>query len=332
MGLFACNGGFEIMKRLGGFANYFLTFLVLLGLNFLLPRLMPGDPLSAIYGVEALVNMTPDLRKELTRRFALDKPIWVQFLVYLKSLAQGDLGYSYYYKAPVLDVILGTLSWTLLLVGSSLLLSTFGGIFLGIESGWRHRQRVDKSFLILFLLLNGFPNFFIGLLLLLFFGVTLSLFPLQGAITPYSGLEGVALLWDLLHHLFLPLVALTIAQLPNTYFLMRNSMLATVQAPYILTAKGKGLSDRIVRYRHAGRNALLPIVTQTGVRIRFLITGALFIESVFSYPGVGYLLYNSLSMRDYPVLQGIFLIVTMLVLFSNFTIDLLYKKIDPRIG
>jgi len=164
--------------------TYAIAFLLILALNFLLPRMMPGDPLMAIYGEEALVQMTPELKTHLVERFALDQPLWQQFGAYVRALCQGDLGHSYYYNAPVFDVVLGRLPWTLLLVGLSLVLSTLLGVVLGIESGWRRGSKTDRAMLSGLMALNGFPDFFIGTLLLLVFGVTLGIFPLAGALTP----------------------------------------------------------------------------------------------------------------------------------------------------
>jgi peptide/nickel transport system permease protein len=320
-----------VKMRAPKIGNYVIAFLVILALNFILPRMMPGDPLTAICGEEVFVEMTPELRTELMHRFALDEPLWRQFSVYLTSILRGDFGYSYYYNAPVLEVILEALPWTLLLLGSSLVLSTLLSIIMGIESGWRRGRNSDKSLLTATMIMNGFPNFFIGIILLLLFGVYLGILPLQGAQTPYSGLSGLALLLNRATHLVLPLTALTLAQIPSAYLLMRNTMITTLKEPFVLTAKAKGLSEASVRYRHAGRNALLPIVTTTGVRVGILVTGALFIEMIFSYPGVGLLIYNSLLMRDYPILQGAFFIVTVFVIAANFFVDSLYTKIDPRI-
>ncbi len=320
------------MRKIPEIGTYAIAFLIILVLIFLLPRMMPGDPLTAICGEEVLVEMTPELRTELLHRFALDEPLWRQFFVYLTGIMHGNFGYSYYYNAPVLDIILEALPWTLLLVGSSLLLSTVLSIVIGIESGWRRGKICDKSLLTTTMILNGFPNFFIGIILLLFFAVYLGCLPLQGAKTPYSGLAGIDSMLDIARHLVLPLIALTLAQIPGSYLLMRNTMITTLKEPFVRTAKAKGLSEVAVRYKHAGRNAMLPIVTTTGVRVGIIVTGALFIEIIFSYPGVGLLTYNALFMRDYPILQGVFFIVAVFVILANFVVDLLYTKIDPRIG
>jgi peptide/nickel transport system permease protein len=312
--------------------TYAIAFLFILLLNFLLPRIMPGDPLMAIYGKDALVAMTPDLKAQLVERFSLDQPLWQQLVAYLKALAQGDLGYSYHYHAPVLKVIADSLPWTLLVVGSSLILSSLLGIILGIESGWRHGSRTDRTMLAGLMSLNGFPDFFLGMILLIAFGILLGIAPLSGAMTPYSGLSGLSLVLDVLQHMALPVAALTLTRLAGSYLLTRNTMITVLKSPFMLTARAKGLFQKTLKYRHAGRNSILPVVTMSGIWVGRIVTGALFVELVFAYPGVGQLTYQALLSRDYPVIQGIFLLVTITVLLANFAVDLLYPKLDPRIN
>jgi len=312
--------------------TYAVALLLILSLNFILPRLMPGDPLAAIYGREALVQMSPQLQAELVQRFSLDQALWQQLGSYFAALFHGDLGYSYYYNAPVFDVILGRLPWTLLLVGLSLILSTALGVVLGIESGWRRGTRTDRSMLAGLMALNGFPDFFVGIVLLLVFGVILGVLPLAGAMTPYSGLSGGALVLDVLKHLALPLASLTLAHLAGGYLLTRNTMITVLKEPYMLTARAKGLSQRLLKYRHAGRNSMLPVITMTGIWLGRVVTGTLFIEIVFSYPGLGYLTYEALLFRDYAIIQGVLLLVAVFVLAANFLVDLSYAKLDPRVS
>jgi peptide/nickel transport system permease protein len=312
--------------------TYGIAFIIILALNFFLPRLMPGDPLMAIYGDEALVAMTPDLKAHLIERFALDQSFWQQFGAYIARLFQGDLGWSYYYNAPVLRIILSSLPWTLLVVGTSLILSTVLGIVLGIESGWRRGSKIDRAMLTGLMSLNGFPDFFLGMVLLIVFGVLLGIAPLSGALTPYSGLSGFALVLDVLKHMALPVAALTLAHLAGGYLLTRNTMITVLKAPFMLTARAKGLSQRVLKYHHAGRNSMLPVLTVTGIWLGRVVTGALFVELVFAYPGVGQLTYQALLARDYPVIQGVFLLVAVSVLLANFTVDLLYPKLDPRVS
>jgi peptide/nickel transport system permease protein len=258
-------------------ATYGIAFVIILVLNFLLPRMMAGDPFTAIYGDEAMLAMTADLKASLIERFALDQSLWQQFGAYISGLLQGDMGYSYYYKTQVFDVIMGSLPWTLLIVGTSLILSTFLGIVLGIESGWRRGEKIDRALLVGLMSLNGFPDFFLGLLLLIIFGVSLGLFPLSGAMTPYSGLSGMALFFDVIKHMILPVTALTLAHLSAGYLLTRNTMLSVLKAPFMLTGRAKGLPTKIIKYRYAGRNSMLPVITMTGIWLGRLGNGALFV-------------------------------------------------------
>jgi peptide/nickel transport system permease protein len=312
--------------------TYGIAFFIILALNFFLPRMMPGNPLMAIYGDEALVAMTPALKAHLVTRFALDQPLWQQFGAYIAALFKGDLGWSYFYNARVLKVILGALPWTLLVVGTSLVFSTLLGIVLGIESGWRRGSKTDRVMLAGLMSLNGFPDFFLGLVLLIVFGVLLGIAPLSGALTPYAGLSGLSLVLDVLKHMALPVAALTMAHLSGGYLLTRNTMITVLKEPFMLTAKAKGLSQKVLKYRHAGRNSLLPVLTMTGIWLGRVVTGALFVELVFAYPGVGQLTYQALLARDYPVIQGVFLMVAVSVLIANFAIDFLYPKLDPRVS
>lgn len=320
-----------IKMDLSWLSNYIISFLIILILNFVLPRMMPGDPLHAIYGDEALIAMTPEMEADIIRRFALDQPWHVQLITYIMALFNGDLGYSYYYRTGVSDVIMSFLPWTLLLTGLALVISSCIGLILGIESGYRRGSKMDGCMLSSMMFLGGMPDFFIGIVLLLLFGVTLGWAPLGGAVSAYAGHGGVDLVLDVMHHLLLPLISLVLVQLAPTYLLTRNAMLTTLRARFIMTAKAMGLTDGAIRYRHAGRNSLLPFVTAIGMRVPNMITGALFLEIVFSYPGVGTLLNTALSARDYPLIQGVLLIVTITVLVTNLLVDMTYVRLDPRV-
>lgn len=311
--------------------DYLIAFLIILCLNFALPRLMPGDPLLAIYGEEVLVTMTAETKAELAERAALTGTPGHQFLTYLGALGRGDLGFSYYHQTPVLPLVGGALPWTLLLVGSALIISTALGFVLGLESGWKGGQSQDKKLLTGLMFLGGLPDFFVGAILLLVFGVWLGVFPLAGAVTPYSSLSGFKLLADMAWHLVLPLASLILVEISATYLLTRATVIGIRRRPFILTAQAKGLPENRVKYRHVGRNSLLPVVTRVGVRLGRVLGGALLVEIVFSYPGIGLLTYNGVMTRDYPLLQGIFFITTISVMIINLAVDVIYKKIDPRV-
>ncbi len=312
-------------------SDYLIAFFIIICLNFLLPRTMPGDPLAAIYGEEALLSLTPELKRDLAAQFGLDKPFFEQFLFYLLSLLKGNLGYSYHYEVPVSELLLRAAPWTMLLIGSALIVSTVLGYVLGLESGWQRGNSADKGLLTGLMFLSGFPDFFVGIILLLLFGVSLGLFPISGALTPYMGLTGWSLIKDVLWHLLLPLTSLVIAEVSAIFLLVRSTAVTVLGEPFILTAKAKGIRKRHIKFRHVGKNSLLPLFTRTGIRVGHMITGALFVEIVFAYPGIGLLIYNSVMARDYPVLQGVFFLVAVAVIVCNLAVDLLYRTIDPRV-
>lgn len=311
--------------------DYVIAIFILCSLGFVLPRLLPGDPFLAIYGEEAAIQMTPEMKAEIYRRFALDQPWTEQFGAYIGSLLQADLGWSYFFNVPVVRVMMGFLPWTLLLAGASLLISTVSGFVLGLESGSRQGGLWDKGLFAGLMLLGGVPDFFVGVLLLLGLAVTWPLFPLGGATTVYGGQTGWAWGMDVLWHLMLPLVSLVLARMTTMYLLCRNAAAALLRAPFLRTARGKGCDEVTVRYHHLGRSVLLPAATSAGLHLSHLFAGILMVEVVFGYPGMGTLLHRALAARDYPLLQGILLVGSVAVLAVNFMVELLYPILDPRV-
>lgn len=312
--------------------SYVIALILIVSLNFMLPRFLPGDPLLAIYGEEALVHLSLEHQQEIKEKLGFDRSLVFQYMLYWKGLLQGDLGYSYFYKVPVTQVLKGALPWTLLLVGVSLVLSTLLGLFLGIESGWRRGKTADKAILTSLIFLGSMPDFFLGMVLLIVFGVILKVFPLSGGMTIYTQLSGLPLMVDVLWHLALPAISLTLVRLSNVYLVSRNTMIGVAREPFIFTAKAKGLKDGSIRYRHAGKHVLLPIITQFGIGLGRMATGALFIEIVFSYPGLGMVLQKGLEARDYPLLTGTALAIAIGVLVTSFLMEMIYGKIDPRLN
>jgi len=309
---------------------YLMTLFILLFINFILPRLLPGDVIIAMYSGQELL-ITDELYNELIVLHGLDKPLIEQFYIYITQLAHGDLGYSYVHRASTIDLIMKALPWTLLLVLSSFILSSIAGIILGVESSWRRGGRFDRLLLMFLLFIDGIPSLALGIMFLSVFSLYCGWFPTAGAITPYSDATGITYIIDVLWHLILPLSALTLSQLPGDYLLIRSSMLLTIREPFVLTARAKGIKERRIKYLHTARNAILPFFTRIGIRIVYVITGVLFIETIFAYPGLGLLTYEAISNRDLPLMQGIFTISVILVLLVNIIVDLSYKKIDPRI-
>jgi peptide/nickel transport system permease protein len=310
-------------------AQYLLVIWAAITLNFLLPRLMPGSPLALLAG-EEVGQLTAEERAQLLAEVGLDAPLPVQYIRYLSELARGDLGYSFQRNQPVTEVIVQRLPWTLLLSGTSLVLATLIAVTLGAAAAWHHGSRGDLGLVGLSLALDSLPSFWIGMLLIAIFAVEWPVFPSFGAVTAGGRYEGLAYARDIARHLFLPLVTLTLANLSATLLTTRSAMLSVLGAEYIMTARAKGLRERVVLFRHAFRNALPPIATLVGLNLAFVLGGATVVETVFSYPGLGRLTYDAVLKRDYPVLQGTFLLTTLLVVAANLVIDLVYPLLDPR--
>jgi len=323
------------MHQISKLAYYFVIVLIILSINFFLPRVMPGDALSYLTdpGADMPVRMTEEKGEILLAYYGLDKPLSEQYINYMVGIIRGDLGLSIYYNDPVLEVILSRMKWTLLLVGTSTAIYITLGILLGATSAWARGRKKDMALLISILSISSFPSFFIGILMVIFFVVKLGIFPLSGAQTAFATYSNpLEEIFDILHHLVLPAATLIISHIGGTYFLMRNSMLGVLGEDYIMTARAKGLSERYILHKHAIKNALLPIVTMTAMTIGFMVTGTIFVEMVYAYPGIGNLLYNAVSYNDYPLLQGIFLFITITIVGANFIADMIYIRLDPRVN
>ena len=323
------------MHQISKLSYYFVIVLIILSINFFLPRVMPGDALSYLTdpGADMPVRMTEEKGEILLAYYGLDKPLSEQYINYMVGIIRGDLGLSIYYNDPVLEVILSRLKWTLLLVGTSTAIYITLGILLGATSAWARGRKKDMALLISILSISSFPSFFIGILMVIFFVVKLGIFPLSGAQTAFATYSNpLEEIFDILHHLVLPVATLVISHIGGTYFLMRNSMLGVLGEDYITTARAKGLSERYILHKHAIKNALLPIVTMTAMTVGFMVTGTIFVEMVFAYPGIGNLLYNAVSYNDYPLLQGIFLFITITIVGANFIADMIYIRLDPRVN
>ncbi|NOZ29806.1 MAG: ABC transporter permease [Chloroflexi bacterium] len=316
-----------LVRRLWQYgAVLFLT----VSLNFLLPRLMPGDPLALLAGEDAAL-LPAETRAEILRRHGLDQPLWRQYIRYLGDLARADWGYSYQQKRPIVDILRERLPWTVLLTGTSLLLSTALGVLFGVLTAWRRGGASDIGILAFFLFLQSLPAFWVGMIFIAVFAVQLGWLPTFGAQTSWRQLAGWARVADILKHLVLPVATLTLVSVPGTFLITRYSMLSVLREDYILVARAKGLAERALMFRHAIRNALLPVATVFMLNLGFVVSGATVVETVFSYPGLGRLLYEAVLNRDYPVLQAAFLLITVSVIAGNILADLVYPVLDPRV-
>jgi len=313
----------------GKFLQYVGVLIVAISLNFMLPRLMPGNPLVLLAGVDVGL-MTPDEREEIMEEVGLNRPLYEQYFSYLGEVFTGNFGYSYRQSRPITEMILERLPWTLLLAFSSLAFSSLVGIVLGAISAWRRGSFFDLALLNTMITVDALPPFWIGMLGISIFAVRFGLVPSQGAITPASGYEGLDYVRDVIEHAILPVITLSIISTPRIFLTMRYTMIGLVGEDFIRTARSKGLTERFILLKHMIPNALIPVVTVLTLRIGYAFGGTVVIETVFSYPGLGRLIFEAVSGRDYPVMQAAFLLFTVAVLASNLFADWLYPKLDPR--
>jgi peptide/nickel transport system permease protein len=299
---------------------------VLLGVSlivFLVLHLAPGDPAEVMLGANANKEDLARLRTQL----GLDQPLYVQYLTWISHVARGDLGRSLWMKRPVLGEVLERFKATLLLTGSALLLSTLGGIALGIASATRANSLLDRLSGVASLFGASMPVFWLGIVLMVIFSLWLGWLPASGMYAPYGG----GGLRDLFAHLVLPAVTLAAASVTIIARLTRATMLETLGQDYVRTARAKGLGERMVVWRHALKNALIPIVTVVGVQAGYLLGGAVLTETVFAWPGVGTLVVQGILARDMPLVQGGVLVIALSFVVVNLAVDTLYAWLDPRI-
>jgi peptide/nickel transport system permease protein len=313
---------------------YTITLVAAISLIFLLPRLMPGDPLSALEDPDSGIFIRDEqVRDRVLEYYNLDGSLGQQYLGYLGDLARGDLGWSIARNRPVSDMIRGALPWTLLLVGSALFLSGIISYIAGLTAAWHRGRRADRSILVGLTVLRSVPEFALAILVLIGFAVVFPIFPLAGGRTAFAQYPSWwSQVTDVLYHLALPLTALTLSSIGTKFLLMRNTAITALGEDYMLLARAKGLPVRIQRYRHVGRNAMLPFLTVLGVQAGFAVGGALFVEVVFAYPGMGSLILSAVEARDFPVLEAAFLTLATAVLVANLLIELVYARLDPRVG
>ncbi len=325
-----------------------LTILFVIVLNFFLFRILPGDPARA--GVRD-PRLTQQAQQAIRERFGLDRPVincfesinplvlgdcavnplHTQFFVYVGNLLRGELGISYHTNRPVAEVLAERLWHTVVLIGAGQILAIVLGMALGAIAAWKVHSTLDYTALILSLMAWSLPTFWLGIILL-FWGSQYLDLPLGGMVTAGMRFDSVwARITDLLRHLFLPTVTYTIIFLGEYMLIMRSTLLDVLSEDYILTAKAKGLSSARILRDHALQNAMLPMVTIIALNLGFTVAGAIQIETVFSWPGLGGAVFEAVGRRDYPMLQGAFLLIAVSVIFANLIADLLYSYLDPRV-
>ncbi|MET4538770.1 MULTISPECIES: ABC transporter permease [Micrococcaceae] len=319
-----------ILRRLG---FYLIAFWASITLNFLLPRFMPGDPVSRMFA-RSQDRMQPEQIEALRKLLGVDdRPIWEQYVDYLQNIFTGQMGVSISrFPTPVTEVISSQIGWTLLLGGTALVIAAVVGNLLGILAAWKRGGAIDSALPPVLVFIGSFPYFWLAMGALYLFGVVLGWFPIRHAFT--DGLEP-AFTWEFIGdvgaHLVLPALTIVLVSIGGWMLGMRNTMIATNSEDYITMAEAKGLRPGRIMLRYAARNAMLPSVTSFGMGLGFVVGGALLTEVVFAYPGVGYQLLNAVQGLDYPLMQGLFLTITAAVLLANFLVDILYVRLDPRV-
>jgi peptide/nickel transport system permease protein len=317
-----------LLRRTG---QSLLTFAVAMVLLFVLMRAAPGDPLSRLSGDRPI---SPAEIATLRARYGLDQPIATQFLSFLKGLVSGDLGVSIEYGRPVTSLLAERLPATLLLGGSVLLLNFTLGLWLGVRQAVQYGRREDRWLSVVSLTGYAMPSFWLGLVLAWLVGIKWRLLPAAGMQDPLLSLDAslVARIGDVVRHLILPALTLSIVSIAATMRYQRAEMLEALRLPFVLTARAKGLSERQVTWRHAWRNSLIPVITLFGLWLPVLVTGSVFVEAVFAWPGLGSLAAAAVGGRDYPLLMGASLLVTALVIVAGILTDVAYALLDPRVS
>jgi peptide/nickel transport system permease protein len=319
-----------ILRRLG---FYLIAAWVSLTINFFLPRLIPGDPASAIFA-GARGQLQPEQLDQLRAALGLsNEPLFNQYLTYLSHVLRGDFGISFSSFPASVTTVIGTgLLWTLLLGLTALLVSFVLGNLIGIIGSWRRGGLVDNTLPPLLIFTGAFPPFFLALMALYFLGFQFGWFPRLHA---YDDNLRPGFTWEfvgsVIQHLILPALIIVVASIGGWVLGMRNTMIGVLAEDYVTMAEAKGLPQRTIMFNYAARNALLPSVTAFGMALGFVLSGQILVETIFSYPGLGYLLVKSVRNLDYPLMQGLFLMITFAVLGANFLVDVLYTRLDPRV-
>jgi len=297
--------------------------------NFFLFHVIPGDPIRLIARSQ---HLTPEAVAHLRQVYGLDGSLLTQYVDYLRNLLHGDLGYSYSLQEDVSSIVGRALLNTLLLLTCSTIIVVTAGVGIGVFAGSRVGKKSDSTTVVTSLVLWSLPTFWVGMLLLFTFGVWIGGLPISGITTPNAIYPNVfVVISDVARHLILPTLTLAMVDIAFFIIITRTSLVEVSGEDYMLTARGKGLPRRTLVWKHGFRNALLPVVTASVLYISALVAGAIQVEVVFSWPGMGLLTYNAVLARDYPVLEACFLVISVAVLVANFGADLVYRRLDPRV-
>ena len=306
-----------------------ITIIMVITINFFLFRVMPGNPVAMISKTS---NISSEFSQKLNKLYGFDDPMPIQFAKYVRQLVLGDFGNSFKFRKPVLDVLGERLMATLLLALCAEIIAIGLGVIMGTIAAANRGKKIDIFMLTVALFIYAIPSFWLGMILISFFSVVLGWCPVSGMVIAGAD-HATTLIYikDVIRHLALPSISMGLAICGGYAMIMRGSLLDVLTEDYITTAKAKGCKRIDVVIKHALPNAMLPMVTVIAINLGFMVSGALQTEIVFSWPGIGRLIYEALEARDYPILQGAFLIISFCVILANFLADILYGYLDPRI-
>ncbi len=298
--------------------------------NFFVFRLMPGDPVAIL--ISGQIQGREEMAAAIRALWGLDQPLHVQFVQYLVNMLTFNFGISFTegYR-PVIDSIAARLPNTLLLMGTAAIITIIMGIITGIAAASKRGGSFDMGMVVTALTFYSIPTFWLGMMFILIFGFYIPLFPMSGTVARPIPEDPLAYAFSVGHHLFLPAITLALVSYGGYMLVMRNTLIDVLTEDYIVTARAKGVDERTVLYKHALRNAILPLVTMIALTFGFLITGATLTETVFNWYGLGRLIFDSVIAHNYPVLQAIFYIMALTVIIANFIADILYGFLDPRV-
>ncbi|MFP4498498.1 MAG: ABC transporter permease [Vulcanimicrobiota bacterium] len=314
-----------------------LTILIAITFTFILVRQMPGD---IVHTLALQLQMQRGISYNEAREIAKAQlnydpsvPVYIQYFKYITNLVfRGNLGMSLHFRIPVATIIKSALPWTILITSSSVILSFIIGTLLGTTVAWRRKSILDPIVTLYATVTQAIPDFLIGLILLVIFGVMLGWFPMRGAygpdVTPGFNL---AFIGSVLYHAILPIVAFSIQAVGGWALGMKASATSVLGEDYINVAKAKGLSEQRIIVNYLGKNAILPLITSVAIALGAMLGGSMLVETIFGYPGLGYFFAQAINLKDYSLIQGLFLITTVAIIFANLIADIIYTKLDPRI-
>ncbi len=323
----------HLLRRVG---FYLVALWAAVTFNFIIPRLMPGDPAEAYIAKLQTQQVTREQINAIRELFGVNPniPLWRQYLDYLTSLLHGNLGIATsQFPTPVVEILRQSLPWTIGLVGVAVILSFLIGTLIGMVIAWRRGSWYDTMVPPLLTFLSAVPYFWMALGLVYVFGVGLNWFPTDSGYDVFSVTPGwnSDFIMSVVQHALLPVITLVIGSLAGWVLTMRNTMITTLSEDYVLMAQAKGLSERRVMFNYAARNAILPSITSFSISLGLVVSGSLLTEIVFNYPGIGFALYKGVQADDYALVEGCFLVIALAVLIANFLSDLVYTFLDPRV-